>query len=116
MRLMFLAIIAVQAAGASATVSARPLPQARVAPRATSEPKTAGSQAPNVTAAAVKAFQDRLGDYVAFRNKVEATVPQLTETSDPAKISSREHALGEALIKTRGSARPGDYFIKQFQP
>ena len=64
----------------------------------------------------MKAFQERLKEYVAFRNKVETTVPQLTETSDPAKISARERALGEALIKARGNAQPGEYFIKEIQP
>jgi hypothetical protein len=40
----------------------------------------------------------------------------LTETSDPAKISAREKALGDALIKARPSARPGDFFILEYQP
>lgn len=67
-------------------------------------------------AAAVKAFQQRVADYVAWRNKVESTVPPLTETSDPTIIAARERALGEALIKARGNARPGEYFIKEYVP
>jgi hypothetical protein len=68
------------------------------------------------SAAATKAFQDQIAAYVALRNKVESTVPQLTETSDPNKISQRERALGEALIKARPNAKPGDYFVKEYVP
>jgi hypothetical protein len=68
------------------------------------------------SAAATKAFQDRIAAYIALRNKVESTVPQLTETSDPNKIAARERALGEALIKSRPNAKPGDYFVKEYVP
>jgi hypothetical protein len=64
----------------------------------------------------VKAFQARLKEYVAFRNRVEDTVPQLTETSDPKKIADRERALGEALIKSRPNAKPGEFYIKEYVP
>jgi hypothetical protein len=114
MRLIFLTIMAIQAASANGA-SAQPPATTNVAPQATSSTKRAG-EAPNSTGTAVKAFQERLKEYVAFRNKVEATVPPLTETSDPAKISARERALGEALIKARGNARPAEYFIKDVQP
>jgi hypothetical protein len=71
---------------------------------------------PDAKAAAIKAFQERLAAYTAWRNKVESTVPQLTETSDPNKIAARERALGEALIKARGNAQVGEYLIKEFIP
>jgi hypothetical protein len=66
--------------------------------------------------AAIAAFQQRIKEYLAWRNKVEGTVPQLTETSDPKKIAERERALGEALIKARGTPRRGEYFIPAFVP
>jgi hypothetical protein len=113
MRLIFLAIIAVQAAWAGA--SDRPSSEPRVAQAPEFQTRPAGGLTPNATASGVKTFQNRLKEYVVFRNKVEATVPQLKETSDPAKISAREHALGDALIKARGTARPGEYFTKDFE-
>jgi hypothetical protein len=121
MRLIFLAIIAVQTAVAGAHAwpssgpSVAPGPASQTRPTGIQTPKAA-VQAPNARAAAVTAFQGRLKEWVAFHDKVEATVPQLTETSDPAKISARERALGEALIKSRGNAHPGEYFIKEIQP
>jgi hypothetical protein len=121
MRLIVLAIIAVQTAVAGA--HARPMSGPSMAPRPASQTRPAGVQTPkapvqtsSATAATVQAFQARLKEWVAFHNKVEATVPQLTETSDPAKISARERALGEAVIKARGNPRPGEYFIKEIEP
>ncbi len=70
----------------------------------------------NAGAAATKAFQDRIKEYLAFHNRVEATVAPLDETAEPAKISARERALGEALIKARPTAQQGEFFIKEYQP
>jgi len=95
-------------------------PHARSARDTVSIAKAAASpdraQAANPAAMATKAFQDRIREYVVLRNKVEDTVPQLTETSNPAKISARERALGEALIKARSSAKPGDLLVKEYVP
>jgi hypothetical protein len=84
-----------------ATASARP---------ATADPKV------NALGTAVKAFQDRIAEYVALQHKVDDGIPKLTETNDPAKIAARERALGEALIKARPNAQPGEYFVKEYQP
>lgn len=70
----------------------------------------------NPVGSATKAFLDRIAEYVRFHNNVEKMVAPLTETADPAKISGREKALGEALIKSRPDAKPGDFFIVQYQP
>ena len=71
---------------------------------------------PSEIGVATKAFLDRLQEYVTFHNNVEKMVPPLKETSDPVKLSEREKALGEALIKQRPDAKPGDFFIKEYQP
>jgi hypothetical protein len=111
MRLIFLVIIAISMALAGASASS----DRSSAVGSAAQTRPAGVQTADATGAGVKAFQERVKEWVAFHNKVEATVPQLTETSDPAKISARERALGEALIKARGNARPGEYFIKEGQ-
>jgi hypothetical protein len=90
-----------------APATARPQPQAKTPPAA---------PAVNETGAATKAFLDRLQEYVKFHNNVEKMVPPVKETSDPAKLAEREKALGEALIKQRPDAKPGDFFIKEYQP
>jgi hypothetical protein len=70
----------------------------------------------NATGHATKAFLDRLQEYVTFHNNVEKMVPPLGETADPNKISAREKALGEAMIKQRPDAKEGDFLIKEYQP
>lgn len=95
-----------------------PATSAPAAPAADTQKPLAPSENPSVnpTGAAVKAFLDRINEYVTFHNNVEKMVPPLNETSDPVKISEREKALGEALIKSRPNANQGDFFIKEAQP
>jgi hypothetical protein len=45
-----------------------------------------------------------------FRAKATSHVPELEETKDPAKISAREKALGQAIAAARPSAKSGDLF------
>jgi hypothetical protein len=70
----------------------------------------------NAAGAATKAFLDRIREYVTFHNNVEKMVPALTETGNPEKIAGREKALADALIKQRPDAKPGDFFLKEYQP
>lgn len=79
---------------------------------------TAAQQKPaaNQSGVATKAFLDRLQAYVRYHNNVVKMVPPLVDTSDPAKISDREKALGDALIKQRPDAKPGDFLLKEYQP
>src|SRR4249919_1345601 len=86
--------------------------QRTLAHSAPAQQKPAASQ----SAAATKAFLDRLQEYVRYHHNVEKMVLTLTDTSDPAKISDREKALGDALIKQRPDAKPGDFLITQYQP
>lgn len=102
---------------AAAPAATAPAPAASTAPpEAQKAPAPPAAPAVNPTGSAVKAFLDRMNEYVQFHNNVEKIVPPLTETSDPVKIAAREKALGEALIKTRPDAKPGDFFIKEIQP
>jgi hypothetical protein len=81
--------------------------------------RAAAAQQPpaaNQSAAATKAFLDRVQEYVRYHKNVEKMVPPLVDTKDPAKISDREKALGDALIKQRPAAKPGDFLISQYQP
>lgn len=70
----------------------------------------------NPRAEAVNAFNKRIGDYVDVRKKAESGLPELTETDDPATISSREKALGDAVKKLRARAKAGDIFGTDMTP
>src|SRR5688572_23823179 len=70
----------------------------------------------NPRAEAVNAFNKRVASYVDLRSKAEAGVAALKETDDPAKISAREKALGDAIRKARATAKAGDIFGKDMTP
>ena len=103
MRSLLVTMLAVQLAlaglGAQSATTAKPTPPP-----------------PNPTGVGVKAFQDRINEWMAFHNKVDNGVPRLTETADPKQIAERERALGEALIKARPNPVMGEYFPRSFGP
>lgn len=70
----------------------------------------------NAYGAAVKAFRDRADAYLALHRKAAGTVPALKETDDPAKLTAREQALGEAIRRARPGAAEGDLFGTDLAP
>ena len=55
-------------------------------------------------------FRKRVDEYMSLRDEVTRRVPEVKETADPAKISAREQALGQAIAARRASAKAGDVF------
>ena len=55
-------------------------------------------------------FHKRIDAYVKLRDEITRKIPEMKETGDPAKISAREQALGQAIAVARASAKPGDLF------
>jgi hypothetical protein len=71
----------------------------------------ASQQAPvNPLAQSMANFRKRVDDYMKLRDAITRKVPRVEETGDPAKISAREKALGQAIAMARPAARPGDIF------
>lgn len=70
----------------------------------------------NEYGAAVKAFRDRADAYLVLHRKAASTVPALKETDDPAKLTAREQALGEAIRQARPDAAEGDLFGPDLAP
>ena len=70
----------------------------------------------NPTGAAVLEFQKSVAAYVKVHKQADGQVPSLSETSDPAKIASREVALGDAIRRLRADAQPGDIFSAEIRP
>jgi hypothetical protein len=67
---------------------------------------------PKPATAATAEFNKRVAAYIDVHNKADAQVPSLKRTDDPAELSSREIALGDAIRTLRADARPGDIFTK----
>jgi hypothetical protein len=72
----------------------------------------AASQKPPVNPLAQEMvdFRQRVDEYMKLRDEITRKVPEVRETADPAKISAREKALGQAIAAARASAKPGDVF------
>jgi hypothetical protein len=64
----------------------------------------------NPLAQSMSDFQKRVDEYMKLRREITKTVPEVKETGDPAKISAREKALGQAIANARPSAKSGDVF------
>ena len=72
----------------------------------------AQQQKPPVNAVAQEMvdFHKRIDAYMKVRDEATKRLPDQKETGDPAKISAREQALGQAIGKARVAAKPGDVF------
>jgi hypothetical protein len=71
------------------------------------------AQAPTRTEPPATAeFNKHVAAYIDVHNKADAQVPSLKRTDDPAELSSREIALGDAIRTLRADARPGDILTK----
>jgi hypothetical protein len=66
-------------------------------------------------AQAVVAFKDRVVEYVALHEKLEATLPKLPDKASPQQVDSNQRALGELIKSARRDAKPGDFFTPGFQ-
>ena len=64
----------------------------------------------NPVGEATAAFKKRLDDYLKLRSAITGKIPDVSQTHDPNKISTREKALGEAIAAARMTAKPGDLF------
>jgi hypothetical protein len=60
--------------------------------------------------AAFAEFKERLQEYLALRDKVESSVPNLTETKDPKKIAERAALLAAGIQAARKNVTQGTIF------
>jgi hypothetical protein len=61
-------------------------------------------------ASALAEFKKAIDTYRKVHEEQEAKVGPLPKTADPAAITKRQHALGEAIRQARAGARQGDIF------
>ena len=66
-------------------------------------------------AQAVVAFKDRITEYVALHEKLEATLPKLPDKSNPEQLNSHQLALGDLIKDARRDAKQGDFFTPDVQ-
>ena len=61
-------------------------------------------------------MNDRLKDYLALHNKLEATLPKLPPTATPIEIDKNQRQFELLMRKTRASAKQGEIFTPEAQP
>lgn len=72
------------------------LPQASSRPRVNRDAKT------------LKGFTDRVHAYAELHAKLERTLPELPDETDPQKIHAHQLALAKLIADARRGAQPGD--------
>ena len=99
-RLALLAAVAVAVIGLGGPAPAAQTPAAQ----------TPAAQAANPDAAVIKDFMDRVNQYAALHQKLEATLPKIPEKATPQQIDQNERALGALIQAARKTAKRGDLF------
>jgi hypothetical protein len=69
----------------------------------------------NLEAKAMLAFQDRVEEYVALRERLEATLPPVPKAMTPELIVLRQRELMKLIAEARSDARQGDMFSPEVQ-
>jgi hypothetical protein len=60
-----------------------------------------------------KPFLDRVRAYVKMQKSLEASLPALKPTKDPAQIVECQHALAAKIVDARRAALQGDIFTRE---
>lgn len=66
----------------------------------------------NPDARAIADFMDKVKDYVALHQKLEATLPKVPTDATSQQLDDSQRALAQLLHQARPGAKEGDLFIK----
>jgi hypothetical protein len=58
----------------------------------------------------VKEFEQRVDDYAKLRDKLDGTIPSLSDKSTPEEIVQHQQQLAALIQKERKNAVPGEFF------
>jgi hypothetical protein len=67
-------------------------------------------------AAALATMNGRLSEYVALHEKIERTLPKLSDHATPKEIDTNQRQLEVLMRKARSGAKQGELFTPQAQP
>jgi hypothetical protein len=73
-------------------------------------PAICGAQNTPTAAAGLQHFENDIAAYIAIRQRASTAVPDLTVTSDPARLEHAVRGLAERLRMARQHARAGEIF------
>lgn len=105
-----LSAVACSHAGSAATPQT-PAAQPAAASPEPQKPAAAPPPASNSDLQTVEAFNQRVKDYVALHEKLEATLPGMPKETTPQVIDKHQRALGQLMMQARAAAKRGDIFF-----
>jgi hypothetical protein len=80
------------------------------APTQSAQGMSQSGQPVNPSAQSMSLMLQRINEYVALHNKLEATLPKLPNDATPEQIDQNQRALGKLIQGARSNAKPGDIF------
>jgi ABC-type transporter MlaC component len=93
--------------------SAAPAASSASAARAAQETAAAQAEVSTKHKEAFAAFETRVKEYVALRERIEEGLPKLSKDATPEQIEAHKAAFQKAVRAARASARPGDLFTAE---
>lgn len=81
-------------------------------PRAPVTSRPEGMQLVNDDAQALASLQERIEEYLALHDRIEATLPPLPKEATPEQIDVHQRALARLIRDARRNAKPGDVFTR----
>ena len=104
-------VVALSLAGCANASTSTP-PSAPSDPSATTQ-QAAGQPPVNADAKAMVSFLDRVKEYMALHDKLEATLPHLPKEATPQQIDQHQRSLSKLIQENRQRAKLGDVFTPE---
>jgi hypothetical protein len=67
-------------------------------------------------ARALATMNDRIRDYLALHEKIEATLPRLPDKATPQQIDTNQRLFEKKMREARANAKPGNLFTPEARP
>jgi len=75
----------------------------------------APAAAAGTSSQAIEAFETRVKDYLALRDKAVRALPHLTKQSTPDEVVRHQRALAGRIKEARAGAKAGEFFTPEIQ-
>jgi hypothetical protein len=108
--------LVVLAAGCSRGSNPPPPPPTRESPATAPPTERVVGPLSEADAAALATMNGRLSEYVALHEKIERTLPRLSDNATPKEIDTNQRQLEGLMRKARSGARQGELFTPPAQP
>ncbi len=117
-QLFFLCVAAAGLLSGACSREAPPTPAPATAESPADTPRTKRLVGPlsNEEAQALATMNDRLKEYLALHQKLEATLPKLPTDATPEQIDRNQRAFEKLIRSARVTAKPGDIFTAEARP